>query len=249
MESGGDRDLTLTLVRHSELSIAVTVKLASLEGPLPARPLTDLLADSALKHAGVQQARPSDLYVVVALWADNKQLCPAVQTAHKAFRSKASYSWNETIALPIKYRDLPLASQLAITVWDIQGPRSRHVVGGATMRLFGKKCTLKKGKQRLFLWRGTHADGRSESETPSKVGLKDEMGRLEKLVKQQERGDMPRLDWLDKLAFRQIEKIHAAESIKSENLFLYVDMPRFDFPVVFSEPVCTPPCYLSKFCI
>lgn len=27
------------------------------------------------------------------------------------------------------------------------------------------------------------------------------------------------------------------ESEKSENLFLYLDMPRFDFPVVFSEPV------------
>jgi hypothetical protein len=27
------------------------------------------------------------------------------------------------------------------------------------------------------------------------------------------------------------------ETEKSENLFLYIDMPRFDFPVIFSEPV------------
>ena len=28
-----------------------------------------------------------------------------------------------------------------------------------------------------------------------------------------------------------------AESEKSDNLFLYIDLPKFDFPVVFSEPV------------
>lgn len=28
-----------------------------------------------------------------------------------------------------------------------------------------------------------------------------------------------------------------AETEKSENLFLYIDLPRFDFPVIFSEPV------------
>lgn len=28
-----------------------------------------------------------------------------------------------------------------------------------------------------------------------------------------------------------------AEAKKSENFFLYIDLPRFDFPVVFNEPV------------
>lgn len=31
---------------------------------------------------------------------------------------------------------------------------------------------------------------------------------LEQLIKRHERGDLPRMDWLDKLAYRQIEKIH-----------------------------------------
>lgn len=29
-----------------------------------------------------------------------------------------------------------------------------------------------------------------------------------------------------------------AETEKSKNLFLYIDLPRFDFPVVFTESVC-----------
>lgn len=86
-------------------------------------------------------------------------------------------------------------------------------MGGATLRLFGRKCTLRKGKQRVRLWQGVEADGSAESSTPSKVvagvGEADEMGRLEKLVKKHERGDIEQLPWLDRLAFREIERIHA----------------------------------------
>jgi phosphatidylinositol 3-kinase len=35
------------------------------------------------------------------------------------------------------------------------------------------------------------------------------LGRLLKLVKDYEQGDMPRLDWLDVVTFRQIEKVQA----------------------------------------
>ena len=239
MESTASGDHTLSLVRHSELDIPITLKIGALEGPLPAPSLSSLLDQPHLKHSGAAQPLPSDLYVVTSLWADNKPLIPPVQTAHRAFKSRTNISWAETVTLPFKYRDLPQSAQLAITVYDIAGPLQKAVVGGSTLRLFGKKATLKKGKQRLFLWAGQQADGRVESETPSKVGLKDEMGRLEKLVKQHERGDITRMDWLDKLAFRQIEQVHAKEAQKSTNLFLYVDLPRFDWPVVFSEAVRT----------
>ena len=39
-----------------------------------------------------------------------------------------------------------------------------------------------------------------------------------------------------------------AETEKSENLFLYIDLPRFDFPVIFSEPVgCKLSCTYTPF--
>ena len=41
--------------------------------------------------------------------------------------------------------------------------------------------TLRRGKHRLLLWPGQEADGSIETRTPSKVGIKDEMGRLEKV--------------------------------------------------------------------
>jgi hypothetical protein len=65
---------------------------------------------------------------------------------------------------------------------------------------------------------------------------------------------MPKSEWLDKLVFRRMTEIHAVrtrmlfilytwlnvvkeETEKSNNLYLYIDLPRFDFPVIFSELV------------
>ncbi|GJJ08564.1 hypothetical protein Clacol_002783 [Clathrus columnatus] len=72
--------------------------------------------------------------------------------------------------------------------------------------------TLRRGKHRLLLWKDQEADGFVNTQTPSKLGLKDEMGRLEKLVKKHERGDLPKSDWLDKMTFRRMEEIHAVSS-------------------------------------
>ncbi|KAF8515401.1 atypical/PIKK/PI3K protein kinase [Hysterangium stoloniferum] len=233
-----DNPKDFTFARLSDLKLNATFRISQLEGMRKPRLFTELLDHPELRFAGVQSSNLSDLYVTCQLFADNKPLTIPYRTSFKAFRS--SYTWNEWIILPIKYCDLPLTSQIAITVWDIEGPRQAAPVGGSTFRLFGKKCTLRRGKHRLLLWRSEEADGSADSRTPSKLGAKDEMGRLEKLVKKYERGDLPKSDWLDKLAFRRMEEIHAAETDKSDNLFLYIDLPRFDFPVVFTEPEALP---------
>lgn len=224
-----------TFAKLSDLKLPVTFRISQLEGTRKAHTYTELLEKPELRFHGVQQSPElSDLYVTCQLVADNKPLTIPFRTSHKAF--KKDYTWNEWITLPIRYCDLPLNAQVTFTVWDIAGPRSAVPVGGSTFRLFGKKWSLRRGKHRLLLWPDREADGSIETTTPSKVDTKDEMGRLEKLVKKYERGDMPKSDWLDSMAFRKMAEIHAAETEKSENLFLYIDLPRFDFPVIFSEP-------------
>ncbi|OCH90330.1 atypical/PIKK/PI3K protein kinase [Obba rivulosa] len=223
-----------TFAKLSDLKLPVTFRISQLEGTRKPHSFTEVLEKPDLRFHGVQQSPEfSDLYVTCQLVADNKPLTIPFRTSFKSF--KKDYTWNEWITLPIRYCDLPLNSQITFTVWDIAGPRSAIPVGGTTFRLFGKKWTLRRGKHRLILWPDREADGSNETTTPSKIGTRDEMGRLEKLVKKYERGDMPKLDWLDALAFRKMEEIHAAETEKSENLFLYIDLPRFDFPVIFSE--------------
>ncbi|KAF9484364.1 phosphatidylinositol 3-kinase [Pholiota conissans] len=222
-----------TFAKLSDLKLPVTFRISQLEGVRKPNTFTEILENPELRFHGVQSITLADLYVTCQLIADNKPLTIPFRTSFKAFRN--TYTWNEWITLPIRYCDLPLSSQITFTVWDIGGPRTAIPVGGSTFRLFGKKWTLRRGKHRLLLWPGVEADGSLETTTPSKLVTQDEMGRLEKLVKKYERGDLPKSDWLDKMAFRKMEEIHAAATEKSENLFLYIDLPRFDFPVIFSE--------------
>lgn len=49
-------------------------------------------------------------------------------------------------------------------------------------------------------------------------------------------GDIPRVEWLDNLAFRQIEQIHKTANLSStSDWYLYIDFPRFDFPIVYTD--------------
>ncbi|KAH9971754.1 putative atypical/PIKK/PI3K protein kinase [Lactifluus volemus] len=219
--------------RSCDLKVPVTFRISQLEGVRHPRPFTELIERPELRFHGNQSPILSDLYVTCQLLADNKPLTIPFRTSYKTFKN--NYTWNEWITLPIRYCDLPLSSQITFTVWDIAGPRAAVPVGGTTFRLFGKKWTLRRGKHRLLLWQGKEADGSMETSTPSKSGTEDEMGRLEKLVKKHERGDMPKSEWLDKLVFRRMSEIHAVETEKSNSLYLYIDLPRFDFPIIFSE--------------
>ncbi|KAG1727714.1 atypical PIKK PI3K protein kinase [Suillus lakei] len=200
----------------SDLKLPVTFRISQLEGSIPQ------------PFHGARSSTLSDLYVSCQLLADNKPLTIPFRTSFKAFKN--NYTWNEWITSPIRYCDLPLNSQITFTVWDIGAPRTAVPVGGSTFRMFGKKWTLRRGKYRLLLWAGHEADGSMQTKTPSKIGSRDEMGRLEKLVKKYERGDLPKSDWLDNMAFRKMEEMHASES-----MYLYVDLPHFDFPMIFSK--------------
>lgn len=218
-----------------------------------------------------------------------------------------SARWNEWLTLPINYSTLPLSSQLAITVWDLsptggEGAQGHAIpFGGTTIPLFDKENQLQKGRQKCFLHRRKAADGLDSSSTPSippksrrdatkgkeNVELVDkeseELNRLEKLLKKHEMGELPRVEWLDQLVFRGIEKrgfqtsntsLKTLERRRSrqrstimtldgaagsttngekdghedeedltedERFTLHIELPRFDFPIVFADHEYPPP--------
>jgi phosphatidylinositol 3-kinase len=47
--------------------------------------------------------------------------------------------WSQSIVLPITYPSLLLTSQIAFTIWDVQGPGRAVPIGGTTMSLFNPK--------------------------------------------------------------------------------------------------------------
>ncbi|KAK2624842.1 hypothetical protein QTJ16_006035 [Diplocarpon rosae] len=286
-----------------QLRSMLTSARVSLEGEQNPIPFSTLIKRPDLRHIGSNLNPHSDLYVTVQLWADSKPLTVPIQTAYKPFRNERR--WSEWLTLPINYSTLPLSSQLAITLWDLSpaGGTGAHghaiPFGGTTLRLFDKENQLQKGRQKCFLHRCKLADGLDSTSTPAILpeGRRDcfkgkentervdkeseELDRLEKLFKKHEMGEIPRVEWLDQLVFRGVEKkgLHTSAtslkatqrrrsrerstvmtldgtrekpgngdkydpglvSIEDERFTLYVELPRFDFPIVFADHEYPPP--------
>ncbi|KAK7754631.1 Phosphatidylinositol (PI) 3-kinase [Diatrype stigma] len=271
------------------LDYPVSIRIINLEGDETPLLYSTLLQRPDLRHIGSNTSSHSDLYVTVQVWAGSKPLTVPVQTSYKAFRNERR--WNEWLALPIPYKSLPLNSYLAITIWDLSPAGGKeaqgHAIpfGGTTLPLFDKENQLQKGRQKCLVHRHKQADGNDNTTTPSTLSKKkagsmkdgatvqdkeaEELERLDKLFKKHEMNEIPRVEWLDQLVYRNTEKrgLKAAKSsVKSvqrqppraqdgtgteqhgylqepsvASFMLNVELPRFDFPVVFADHEYPPP--------
>ncbi|KAI9169947.1 hypothetical protein LWI28_019983 [Acer negundo] len=214
-----------------DINLPVTFRVERLEGTLSSTNSYNSGIDST-----TEERRP-ELYVECALYIDGAPF--GLPTRSRLESMGPSYCWNELITLSTKYRDLTAHSQLALTVWDVSCGKDEGLVGGATVLLFNSKMQLKTGKQKLRLCPGKEADGSLPTTTPGKVPRNErgELERLEKLVNKYERGQIQRVDWLDRLTFKAMERIKELESCKNGNSYLYlvVDFCGFEHRVVFQE--------------
>ncbi|KAL2801086.1 kinase-like domain-containing protein [Aspergillus keveii] len=279
-----------TFAVSTQVDFPIHVKIGSLEGKQKQLPFSVLLKQPELRHIGSAQNPLSDLFVTVQLWSESKPLGVPLQTAYKAF--KVARTWNEWLQLPMSIKDAPLKCQLAITIWDLspfggEGADGHYIpFGGTTIPLFDEDGKLKTGRQKCKVYRHKAADGFSATTTPSspppkrrKANKPDPLGpsteeleleRVEVLIKKHEMGEIPRIDWMDQMVFRQLErlKLNAEEAARKravllkankernpsgeedeedeeqlddENFILYVEFPRFDHPIVWSDHEYPPP--------
>ncbi|KAJ5107773.1 Phosphatidylinositol 3-kinase [Penicillium angulare] len=279
-----------TFALSTQVDLPVCVKIGSLEGKQKQIPFSHLLQNPELRYLGSSQNPNSDLFVTSQLWSNSKPLGVPMQTSYKAF--KASRSWNEWLQMPMSIKDAPLNSQVAITVWDLSplasdGPQGHDVpFGGTTISLFDHEGKLKMGRQKCKIYRHKAADGYSSTATPSsptpkrrKPNTRDalapsreevELERIEVLIKKHEMGEITRIDWMDQMVFRQLEKLKIQaedaarkraiqlaslktktkeaeddssdeEDSEDETFVLYVEFPRFDHPIVWADHQYLPP--------
>ncbi|KAM9632960.1 phosphatidylinositol 3-kinase catalytic subunit type 3 isoform 4-T4 [Trichechus inunguis] len=199
-----------------DLDINVQLKIGSLEGKREQKSYKAVLEDPMLKFSGLYQETCSDLYVTCQVFTEGKPLALPVRTSYKAFSTR--WNWNEWLKLPVKYPDLPRNAQVALTIWDVYGPGKAVPVGGTTVSLFGKYGMFRQGMHDLKVWPNVEADGSEPTKTPGRTSStlsEDQMSRLAKLTKAHRQGHMVKVDWLDRLTFREIEMIN--ECVKCED--------------------------------
>uniref|UniRef100_A0A8C4RMH3 Phosphatidylinositol 3-kinase catalytic subunit type 3 n=1 Tax=Erpetoichthys calabaricus TaxID=27687 RepID=A0A8C4RMH3_ERPCA len=215
--------------------------LGSLEGKRELKSYKALLEDPMLRFSGLYQETCSDLYVTCQVFSEGKPLALPVRTSYKPFSTR--WNWNEWLKLPVKYPDLPQNAQVTLTVWDVYGPGRAVPVGGTTVSLFGKYGMFRQGMHDLKVWPGVEGDGGEPTRTPGRTSnsvTEDKMGRLAKLTKAHRQGHMVKVDWLDRLTFREIEMINESEKRSSNFMYLMVEFPRVksadkEFAIVYYE--------------
>ncbi|KAH8919649.1 phosphatidylinositol 3-kinase [Atractiella rhizophila] len=256
---------TLTLARSSQIDRPVSLKLASLQGlppfPLSGQILCKIQVFTSNKPLLYPAQSTSFKFFKNSLASEDSTTDHVLYTWNEHFTLPIKYrDLNATSQIALTLYDVPPAPEPSSSRAMSPDP---VLIGGTTVPLFSsRKLTLKKGRQRCYVHKGVKADGGENTSTPAKVDLAnkeghadkdgirgrqymkdlkggDEMGRLEKLVKKHGRGDLIAVEWLDKLAFREIEKVHSATSLSSSHLFLYVEhpLPSSSFPIVFSPSV------------
>ncbi|XP_074649742.1 phosphatidylinositol 3-kinase catalytic subunit type 3-like isoform X2 [Tubulanus polymorphus] len=226
-------------VYSSDLDVNIQIKIGTLEGTRQRPSYKDLMDDPMLKFSGLYQERNADLYVTCQIFADNKPIALPVRTAYKPFTSR--WNWNEWLTLPVKYSDLPRNALLALTIWDIYGTTEALPIGGTTVSLYGKYGTFRRGMIDLKVWPDMEADPNNASTTAGKgAGAKDQMSQLAHLTKRHHNGHMMKVDWLDRLTFREIELINEKQKRDSNFMYLMVEFPRIhcdgvEYAVVYFE--------------
>ncbi|KAI3656482.1 hypothetical protein MP638_006069 [Amoeboaphelidium occidentale] len=176
----------------------------------------------------------------VSLWADNKILCMEERTRFRNMDN--SLEFNEILSFPMSVNELPLSAQLVITIYA----DAKTVVGGTTLKLFHVNGILRSGLYRLFLHIGKDADARDTSSTSfrdpetqnvdSKLNeVRDRLLKLEASEKKYERGEVVKISWLDDKTFAEVEKAKAEFFDETHELYLYFELPRYEFPVIFKE--------------
>eukprot|EP01119_Soliformovum_irregulare_P016014 TRINITY_DN4594_c0_g4_i2.p1 TRINITY_DN4594_c0_g4~~TRINITY_DN4594_c0_g4_i2.p1 ORF type:complete len:400 (-),score=86.60 TRINITY_DN4594_c0_g4_i2:220-1419(-) len=220
----------------SDLHDPVRLKIINLEGELP---ITDVSWEE-------WEHRPSKhLFFTIEIWdrIGGKSLFPEVQSSF----SDVHFKWDEWIELPIKYSELPYSSVIVLTLWDIVAPRRESILAGTYFSLYGSEHNfpfvspgkvsrvLRRGRQRLQMWPHQRGDA-LHGTTPGKIKQESpEVGRLEKMVKRLERGQIPKVDWLDPITLQTVGHHQVEHRRTLDELEIHVELPTYDHPILFHE--------------
>ncbi|XP_037812204.1 phosphatidylinositol 3-kinase catalytic subunit type 3 [Lucilia sericata] len=229
-------------IYSSSLHELVQIKVGTLEGKKRQPDFEKLLEDPILRFSGLYSEECPSFQVRLQIFNQGRPYCLPVTTSYKSFTKR--WSWNEWVTLPLQFSHLPRTAMLVLTILDCAGAGQTSVIGGTAISLFGKNGMFRQGMYDLRIWLGVEGDGSYPSKTPGKGkdSSKSQMQRLGKLAKKHRNGQIQKVDWLDRLTFREIELINEREKRMSDYMYLMIEFPTvvvddcYNYSIVYFEP-------------
>ncbi|KAI5951314.1 VPS34 [Candida jiufengensis] len=178
----------------------------------------------------------SDLFVKVEIFdgKNNNLLSIPIQTSYKSFNNKKR-QWNQFLKLFINYNQVNYESYLKFTIWEIIDTKPA-LFGYGFLSLFNDNTsTLRKGSQKVPIF--TNQEDLEKNEKNINYGDQIGLTDLEKDLIKYENGEYPRINWLDKLSLPKINEMisNSTNNNKDYDYYLYVELPQFEFPIVYSD--------------
>lgn len=217
-----------------DLTIPVQLKITSLKSSnltlsiLKLAKASDKYANPSIFKKYSQIQLNSDLFVKVEVIGDShNQLTIPTYSKYRSFSGNQRV-WDETIQLAINYNQLSLDSYLTITLYEIVDTKPTIFAIGF-LSIFNKtNSTIRTGLQKIPM---------APSQVLGTVNYYDnhDLTPIEHQIIKYQNGELPKLEWLDKLTLPIVERESNNTHDTDDLYYLYVELPNFDLPIVYSD--------------
>ncbi|XP_054160605.1 phosphatidylinositol 3-kinase catalytic subunit type 3-like [Oppia nitens] len=188
------------------------------------------------------------LYITCDLYSNGHLLCPTRQSQYKHMSNR--FDWNEWLLFPLKLSDIPRDALLSFTIVDVSSDGKPYLLGGTAITIFGKHGAMRKGMYDLRVWLSNQTDLQNSHQLNGKQSISGQMNKINKLKKKYRCGELPRIDWLDRLTFLEIERLVQTEKKNTNYVYLSIEFPivtvnGVDHSVVYFERGAEESCQYS----
>eukprot|EP00792_Barthelona_sp_PAP020_P012802 TRINITY_DN761_c0_g1_i1.p1 TRINITY_DN761_c0_g1~~TRINITY_DN761_c0_g1_i1.p1 ORF type:complete len:797 (-),score=211.45 TRINITY_DN761_c0_g1_i1:10-2400(-) len=183
-----------------------------------------------------------DLIVTIGLTSFGQEIITPIVLPYMHNSNDIAPCWNTWIHLPYSYSSIAPDSQIIITIKGVNDENEELLVGSTTVSLFDKKKWLRSGEIKALIYPNVIPNIDNPSTTNGLININEnaysnQLAFLNTKLADLWRGTIKKSEWLDNIAFLQIEKINkAAPPLMEESLELNICFPDFGGMVEY-EPM------------
>ncbi|EGW30820.1 uncharacterized protein SPAPADRAFT_142747 [Spathaspora passalidarum NRRL Y-27907] len=228
--------LSNTFGLSKDLTDPIIVKICYLEPTLITQhesiPLSTKFENPSVFKTSSRIYKNSDLFIRIGMYdgKNNNLIAPVSQTTFTHFRGRRV--WNQYVKLAMEYNQICSGAYLKFVIYEIVDCKS-VVFGVGYLSMFNHtRSTLRSGSQKVAI--NTKLPDKPSVDYGDPKGLTE----LETNLIKFENGEFNRVNWLDKLVLPKLtggQKSDQEEINTDADYFLYVELPNFEFPIVYSD--------------